>query len=463
MYASVDERKLDRRLCDAFEQSTLLGAYAVREEIHYVLLEARGPILLGQRLEKRRPARAFSGRFPMLSWDEREMACTRGVAFDELPDPRPLFITRYVDPAAVVARGEGLMQVVVGPVHAGVNEPGRFTFSSGGETVVHLDARLSFTHRGVERRLEGMRAQQAARYVARICGSCSAARSFAYARALERGADIALSRDVELARVAIAELERLYNHVSDLAGSASAASFGPGSATGLALKEELMRLNGRASGHRLLFDAIVPGGVSAFVAENLLSIAGDLTRVRSRVERYLDSLFRNASLVSRWHRTGVVSRAMAKAFGAVGPALRASNGGGDVRTSAPYGAYEFLAPRVAAAAAGDVFARCAVKRDEIAESFRLIEDAFAQLRGRVAPPLEIAVGAGTSVAVVEGPRGAEVAALHVDPGGVLERAHFISASYRNWPIVAEAMNGNIIPDFPLVNHSFSLCYACADR
>ena len=463
MRARVDTIDLAARLDDAFERSILLGAYAAGEEIVYVLLQPHGPWVVTQRIQEGRRAHAFSGRFPLLSWDEREIAASMNVNFDELPDSRPLNITRDADPAAVVARGEGLMQFVVGPVHAGVNEPGRFTFSSGGETVVHLDAQLSFTHRGVEQHLQGMSALQAAPYVARICGSCSAARSFAYARAIEERAGVSLPESVEVARIVIAELERLYNHVSDLAGSASGAGFGPGSARGLALKEELMRLNALGTGHRLLFDAIVPGGVSAYAGEHLVSIGREVSRLTAHVERYLDDLFRNASLISRWHRTGVVHHATAKAYGAVGPTLRASKGNHDVRTLSPYGAYGDHVPRVATAVTGDVFARCSIKRNEILDSFRLIAESLEELREPISLPVDVVAHAGRSFAVVEGPRGAEVVALHVDDRGAVERAHFISASYRNWPIVAEAMNGNIIPDFPLVNHSFSLCYACADR
>ncbi len=448
----------------AAEASMLLGAYAMPHEIRYVLAGSEGVFERTQPLTAGDPAHAFSQRFPLLSWDEREMADAQGVVFDELPDARPFFIRRDVDPAAVVANGEGLMHFVVGPVHAGIIEPGRFTFSSGGETVVHLDAQLSFSHRGVERRLEGMHALEAAPFVARVCGSCSAARSFAYARALEERAGISLAHETELARVVVAELERVYNHLADLAASASGAGFARGFAHGMALKEKAMRLNALATGHRLLFDAIVPGGVGPQVLPAPERILHEATALQAETDAYLRGLFSTASLVSRWQRAGVVEHRTMKAFGAVGPAHRASRGHVDLRAAATYGAYATLGTRPALSTTGDVFARCSVKRDEIAESFRLIHAALRQLPAEFkARTAACDVGEGAAVGLVEGPRGAETVAVHTDAAGRLARVHVISASYRNWPIVAKAMDGNIVPDFPLVNKSFNLCYACADR
>jgi Ni,Fe-hydrogenase III large subunit len=381
-----------------------------------------------------------------------------------LPDARPLRARNGVMPEAVVANGTGVMHAVVGPVHAGIIEPGRFTFSSGGETVVHLDAQLSYAHRGVEQKLAGMPVLDAAPFVARICGGCSASRSFAYARALETLADVEIDPGADLARLVVAELERLYNHLADLAASAAAAGSGPGFARGMALKERAMRLCQLASGHRLLFDAIVPGGVSAPTLREISPILAELSALKTAVESYLDKLFANVSLVARWHGAGIVDHATAQAFGAVGPAQRASKGQVDIRTFAPYGAYRSIPARAAYAPAGDAFARCRVKRDEIRESFRLIGEALRQLE--TAPrsaARTINVPPGFSIGVTEGPRGTETVAVHVDKTGRIERIHVISASYRNWPILARAMDGNIVPDFPLVNKSFNLCYACVDR
>ena len=225
-----------------------------------------------------------------------------------------------------------------------------------------------------------------------------------------------------------------------------------------------MRLCQLASGHRLLFDAIVPGGIGSSVLRYRSEVREELAQLEPAVNRYLSTLFDNGSVVSRWRGTGIVNGETASAFGGVGPTQRASGGDVDIRTFAPYGAYRWLSVRIAQSSAGDVFARCRVKKDEIHESFRLAREAIAQLGSAHfddAQPL--VVQAGAAVTVVEGPRGAEIVAIHTNGDGSISRLHVISSSYRNWPLVVRAMEGNIVPDFPLVNKSFNLCYACADR
>jgi formate hydrogenlyase subunit 5 len=439
-----------------------LGAYAGAEAANYLFLRASGAYAHSHVLGSERRLRAVSATVPLFSWDEREMAQDWGVRFDGLPDDRPLHARDGVMPAAHVVRGEGLMQFVVGPVHAGIIEPGRFTFSSGGETIAYLDAQLGYSHRGVERALEGLLPLEAAAKVARICGGCSASRSFAYARAIEALADFAPEQPVDFARVILAELERIYNHLADLAAGAA---YVVGFTRGMTLKERAMRLCHAAAGHRLLFDAIAPGGFGRPVLEDRPGFAADLGALERDVHAYLATLFGNASMVSRWERAGVLSPSTAKTHGAVGPALRGSGGLHDVRAFAPYGAYRWLLPMVVASAtSGDALARCAVKRDELRESFGLIARALAALgESVIAPQQRLQPQPGIAYGVVEGPRGTECVAVHVGSDGTLERVHVIAASYRNWPLVTLAMKDNIVPDFPLVNKSFNLCYACVDR
>jgi Ni,Fe-hydrogenase III large subunit len=463
-FHEIEVGEFERRVSAECESGVPLGAYASSDGVHYVFLGARGAFALERPHADGRAAPAFSATFPLFSWDEREMRDEWDVHFADLPDSRPLRGQNGHMPAALLATGGGLMHMVVGPVHAGIIEPGRFTFSSGGETVVHLDAQLSYSHRGVEQHLCGADAIEAAASVARICGGCSASRSLAFAQALEHLAAIEMEPGVELARLVVAELERIYNHLADLAASAAGAGWGPGFARGMALKERAMRACRFAGGHRLLFDAIVPGGVGPNTLRETSGLRVALRALASSIEHYFKSLFGNPSVVARWERAGVVSHKRARAFGAVGPASRASGGKIDVRVFAPYGAYRRIRVDASCASGGDAFARCCVKRDELRSSFGVIDEALAQLGdARPAAPKELRVRPGTAIGVVEGPRGAETVAVHIDEGGRLKRLHVISASYRNWPIVAAAMDGNIVPDFPLVNKSFNLCYACADR
>lgn len=455
----------ERVLAEASARSIPLGAYADNDSLHYLFLrDGNDPLALTHHLDANRTTSSVSGAWPVFSWDEREMAQDRGVRFSDLPDARPLRPQNGAMPEAVIAHGEGLMHFVVGPVHAGVIEPGRFTFSSGGETVVHLDAQLGYAHRGIERFLEGRSAPAVSPLVARICGSCSAARSLAYARAVENLSGVEVSEQLDLARLVVAELERIYNHLGDLAASSSGAGWAVGFAHGMALKEEAMRINQIASGHRLLFDAIVPGGVGASTLADRHALCENLTLLEGKVEAYLHELFGNVSLVSRWRGAGTVSHDAARAFGVVGPAHRASGGEIDVRTFAPYSGYRFVPTPIALASGGDAFARCRVKRSELTDSFFLIRAALAELGDAPLPVAqELSPAAGSVTTVVEGPRGAEVLALRLGSNGRIERLHVISASYRNWPVVVRAMERNIVPDFPLVNKSFNLCYACADR
>lgn len=438
-----------------------IGAYATSGAAHYLFCGNSSAYELRYEFNwTDRTLRSVSAIFPLFAWDEREMAQEHAITFEGLPDPRPLRYEDGVMPSPIIADGEGLMHLVVGPVHAGIIEPGRFTISTGGETVVYLDAQLGYAHRGVERHLEGRDPIEAAHLIARICGGCSAARSYAYALALEQLSGVTCSVEIDLARIVLAELERIYNHLADLAACAAGAGWNPGFTRGMGLKERAMRLCAVTGGHRLLFDAIVPGGVRIMQ----LNIADEAETLRRDVESYLTVLFGNVSVLSRWRGAGVLSHETASVCGAVGPAYRASGGEFDVRTFAKYGAYRMLAPQTAHANAGDVLARCEVKRDELRESFRLLAAALQFLDGSaVRAPMHVRVRPGRAIGVVEGPRGRELVAVHVGDDGKLERVHVIAASYRNWPLVARAMDDNIVPDFPLVNKSFNLCYACADR
>ncbi|HVA33365.1 MAG TPA: hypothetical protein VNG31_04395, partial [Candidatus Baltobacteraceae bacterium] len=269
--------------------------------------------------------------------------------------------------------------IVVGPVHAGIIEPGRFTFSSGGESVAHLDVRLGYSHRGVEEFLTGRDAIACAPKLARICGACSVARSWAYARALEGLAHVECDETSEYARLIFAELERAYNHLFDLGSACAAAGYARGQMAGLHLKERVHRINAEHGGHRFLFDVVVPGGVRAGALAQPSRLAAELHALRSEFERFAAELFANVSLLRRWSQTGALSELQAQRLDLVGPSARASGGTVDVRQDAPYGAYAASAPNVARAHVGDVEARCRVKYAELVESFALIDAALRAL------------------------------------------------------------------------------------
>ena len=443
-----------------------LGAYATEQWVSYLFANRHEVVrITAERANPKTPLESLASDFPVFDWHEREMCDTHGVVLAGQPNDRSLLIgADGVVPPALSVEGKGVSVIVVGPVHAGIIEPGRFTFSTGGETVIYLDAQLSYSRRGVEPFLEGMPAVETAPRVARICAACTVARSWAYARALEHLSGVSCDERAEWARVVFAELERLYNHVFDLASSAAGAGYGYGQTHGLALKERVHELCAAASASRMLFDAIVPGGVRSGTLADPQQLRGRLAELRRDVAAYTEELFRNRSAVRRFEGTGYLSQEIARSFGAVGPARRASGGEIDIRSFLPYGAYAALAPEAQVESGGDAAARCRIKCRELTQSFELLDRALAELGDTGSgEPAVVRPGRGAVTTVTEGPRGTESVSIECDHRGALTRAHVISASYRNWPLVLRANEGNIVPDFPLVNKSFNLCYACVDR
>lgn len=442
-----------------------LGAYATDQSVNYLFMDRDEVIRLSARRARPEIAQpSIAGDFPVFDWHEREMSDTHGIVFAG-DQRRSLFIgADGVIPPALTVEGKGVCVIVVGPVHAGIIEPGRFTFSSGGETVINLDAQLSYSRRGVEQFLVGMPSVEAAPRVARICAACSVARSWAYALALEQLSGVTCDERAEWARVVFAELERLYNHVMDLASSAAGAGYGFGQTHGLALKERVHELCAAASGSRMLFDTIVPGGVRCGTLPDPQGLRERLGELRRDVLRYVEELFQNRSVIRRFEGTGYLSPQTAHSFAAVGPARRASGGEIDIRNFLPYGAYRALVLEPQVESAGDAAARCRVKYREVIQSFELLDRALIELGDAgTGEPAVVRPGLGAVTTVTEGPRGAESVSLACDERGTLTHLHVISASYRNWPVVLRANEGNIVPDFPLVNKSFNLCYACVDR
>jgi Ni,Fe-hydrogenase III large subunit len=434
----------------ALREHEPVAAYATPGAVHYLFAGSDGLLDVGAVREDAMPA--LAGAYPVFAWDEREMHDAQGVAFADEPGAH-----------AVTAEGEGVTVVTVGPVHAGIIEPGRFTFSTGGETVIHLDAQLGFSRRGVEAFLAGHDAVASAPRVARICGACSVARSWSYARALEELAGVACDEATEYARLVAAELERIYNHLFDLAQTAAGAGYGYSQTHGLGLKERASALCAAAFGHRLLFDAIVPGGVGAGALRDAPAVRETAARLRADSRAYAVALLGNISVQRRFEGAGILPAATARAFGTTGPGRRACGDRLDVRALLPYGAYGTIAPAVAGDVGGDAAARVRVKVEELETAFDLVDRALAALGDAVPPPPRtLAPGRGTAVALTEGPRGIETLAVACDGAGALEQIAVRSASFRNWPAVVRAMEGNIVPDFPLVNKSFNLCYACAD-
>jgi len=425
---------------------------------------------------------------PAASWDEREAKDLFGMIPLGHPDPRRLVLHERwpagyhplrKDVSANVApplgdrhyvpfeaHGEGVYQLPVGPIHAGIIEPGHFRFSAVGERVLHLDARLFFTHRGLEKLVEGRSFADALPVVERACGVCTVSHALAYSIAVEMLTGTPIPPRASWSRLLLSELERLYNHVGDLGNICAGIGFQSGVARLGALKERLLRLNDRVGGHRYLMGLVAPGGLRIDLNEDgLASLAAELESISHDLASAVRAVIRSAGVMGRLHGTGVVPSGLARTLGATGVAARASGLPDDLRRDDPYGAYKELEAGVVASSAGDVAARFHVRAQEAQESIRLVTEARRRLEPgsfRAALAAVPSLGA-VGVAGVEGPRGVSRVWLRAGPDGTVDRFHLRSASFANWPVVAAAVPGDLVPDFPLINKSFELCYACTDR
>jgi Ni,Fe-hydrogenase III large subunit len=414
---------------------------------------------------------------PAAQWDEREAHDLHGVVPVGHPDPRPLVSHEPAQPAlpaatsaapfrSFVAHGEGVYQLPVGPIHAGIIEPGHFRFSAVGESVLYLDARLFYTHRGLEKLVEGKTLAEALPIVERACGVCTVTHATVYSRAVERLTGTVPPPRAQMARVLLAEMERLYNHVGDLGNMCAGAGFNFGVSRLGWQKERLLRLNERLTGHRYLMGVVAPGGLRLGLDEGGLTTLSILViEIEHEVRSIVRLLVRSEGFMSRLQTTGVLTAKEARRLGAVGVAARASGLDQDLRRDRPADGYRDMAVSVIGASAGDAAARFHVRAQEIRVSAALIADLTGRLPdGPIAAPLAGEPRSGdVALAGAEGPRGASWLWLMAGPGGHIARLHLRSASFANWPVVATVVPGNIVPDFPLINKSFELCYACTDR
>lgn len=358
--------------------------------------------------------------------------------------------------------GESLHQIPVGPVHAGVIEPGHFRFHCAGETVVRLEERLGYTHKGIEGLMAGRQVPEAARIVARVSGDSTVAYSLAFARAVEAAAGTEAPPRAVWLRALMAELERIANHFGDIGAICNDAAFALMLAECSLLREEVLRANRDCFGHRLLMDCIAPGGVVPDLtpdgAARLLALVRSLRpRFAELVEMYDD----NPSLQDRTMGAGIVTPALAHRFGAGGFVGRASSRAVDARRTPGYPPYDDLDPPVPVHAEGDVNARIWVRIEEAQASLDLIERILAALPDgpRFKP---IPTRAGEGMALVEGFRGEILVWVRLSEVGRVVRCHPRDPSWFQWPLLEAAIENNIVADFPLCNKSFNCSYSGHD-
>jgi Ni,Fe-hydrogenase III large subunit len=375
------------------------------------------------------------------------------------------FPTQLRDAAAydfLSVKGEGLHQIPVGPVHAGIIEPGHFRFTANGETVARLEERLGYVHKGIDQLTTDVEIEHAARVIARVSGDSTVAYSFAFARAIEAAIDVEPPPRARVLRGVMAELERVANHFGDVGAICNDAAFTLIHAWCGIFRERVLAASDRAFGHRLMMDRIVPGGVedmSPGGARGILLMIEETERQFAEAVRVYDN---TPSLQDRTCGTGIVGKDLVAKWAAGGHVGRASGRNFDTRRDLPYAPYDDAAFDVPVLNEGDVNARVWVRIREIEQSFRLLKAWCADLPPgptRIElPPLK---GNCEGIAMTEAFRGDALVWVRLEEGRVA-RCHARDASWFQWPLLEAAIENNIVADFPLCNKSFNCSYAGHD-
>jgi Ni,Fe-hydrogenase III large subunit len=366
--------------------------------------------------------------------------------------------------AFVRVEGDGVHEIPVGPVHAGIIEPGHFRFQVVGEKVLRLEERLGYVHKGIEKRFEAMTAAAGYRLAGRVSGDSTVAYAWAYAQALEALSGAEPPARASWLRALALERERIANHLGDLGYLGNDGGFAFGLAQFSRLKEHVLRTNLIAFGHRLAMDFIVPGGVAHDVAPaGAAAMADECAMLEREIATLRDIYDEHDGLQDRFRTCGIATPALAAKLGLTGLAGRASAQARDVRCDFPCRPYDVLGVRRASADAGDVAARAAVRFDELTESLRLVRSILDALPvGDIVTALPEPPAYRKGIGYVEGWRGPVLVALECGPGATIRRCHPHDPSWSNWPVLEHAVIGNIVPDFPLINKSFNLSYSGHD-
>lgn len=365
----------------------------------------------------------------------------------------------------VPVAGDGVHEIAVGPVHAGIIEPGHFRFSVVGEKTLRLEERLGYTHKGIDKRFEHLPASEGHRLAGRVSGDSTVAYAWAYCMALETAWNWPVPARALWLRALMLERERVANHLGDLGALGNDAAFIFGFTQFMRLKEDWLRLNKSLFGHRFMMDRVVPGGAALDInAANLAQITAQCDAIEADVQELRAIYDDHAGLQDRFLTTGRVTTEQAIQLGLTGLAGRASGIARDVRINFPSPPYTELKVNIACHNRGDVAARVTVRFDEVLESLRLIRRIAQQLpAGPVRNAVDDNMPEGSGAGWIEGWRGGIFVALTVEENNRIGRCHCHDPSWQNWPVLEYAVSGNIVPDFPLINKSFNLSYSGHDR
>jgi Ni,Fe-hydrogenase III large subunit len=426
---------------------------------HYPSLGAHHPPAL--RLERTihdlfgLTARGLPDTRPWLDHGRWGVRAPLGDRVDAASEPSPYRFLR--------AEGDGLHQIAVGPVHAGIIEPGHFRFTASGETVVRLEQRLGYVHKGIDGLMTGAGLEQATKLAGRVSGDSTVAYSYAFARAAEAALGLAVPDRAVWLRALLAELERLANHLGDIGAVCNDASFALLHAHCSVLRESVLRASHKAFGHRLLRDIIVPGGVTHDLdASCAQSISAALENIRQRFPALVELYDNTASLQDRTVDTGMLTPELASQYAAGGFVGRASGRSFDARKTLAYPPYDELRFEVPTLREGDVNARVWIRIREVEQTLALIEQILQRLpAGATRTAAAARREAREGMAIVEGFRGDVLVWLRLRDGAI-ERCHLRDPSWFQWPLLEAVIENNIVADFPLCNKSFNCSYSGQD-
>jgi Ni,Fe-hydrogenase III large subunit/Ni,Fe-hydrogenase III component G len=457
--------------------------------VHYVF-DAGKPDYVESMIDGEQPVPSIVANVPAAGWYEREIRDQFGIEFRGSPDSRPLLfhdnwpagfhpmVVPEADRATwpkeseqspaneyrfLKVEGAGIVEVPVGPVHAGIIEPGHFRFSVMGDTVLHLELRHFYTHKGTEKLFQGRPVMAGSMLAESVAGDNCFSHVVAYCQAVEAAFRVTVPRRAEVLRLIGLEFERLIAHVGDVGALCNDVGFSVAAARAASLKEDLLQASARWIGTRYWRGVSVPGGLRADLSA---AAPADFARTLDETSRRFAELARvirhTPSVQNRFDLAGILTRQTAGDLAVVGPVARASGIDIDVRRDHPYGAYPHCELKVPFIHYGDVMARARIRIEEAAESTRLIEQALVSL-----PAGEMSNSFDPSERVhghsaVESPRG-ELFYWVEAREGLVTRCHIKSPSFQNWPALPLAVAGNVIADFPLINKSFNLSYSGCDR